>query len=260
MAMSAAALLQDYEEHGFCIVEGALDSAELEQARAALDKAIAQSAAAGVPAHDTRLDPNASNIRVYNLPKHDPFFVELMRRAGAREIIEGVLGRDFLVSNFTANIALPGSGPMRLHSDQSLVIPQPWDVTWAMNIIWCLDDVHAANGATRYLPGSHRFRTFADVPEETEDALLPFEAPAGSFIAMDGRLWHTSGSNTTADERRRMLFGYYSTDFIRPQMNWEAVLSAESKATLDDDARKLLGLGPAANTRIGSDRTRLQPA
>jgi ectoine hydroxylase-related dioxygenase (phytanoyl-CoA dioxygenase family) len=30
--------------------------------------------------------------------------------------------------------------------------------------------------------------------------LKPFEASAGSFIAMEGRLWHTSGANVTADQ------------------------------------------------------------
>jgi ectoine hydroxylase-related dioxygenase (phytanoyl-CoA dioxygenase family) len=252
--------LEQLHDEGFCIVQDALDERELEDVRAALDRAVTASEQAGIPVHDSRLDPNAANIRVYNLPKHDPVFLDLMRRPDAREVVEGVLGPHFLVSNFTANIALPGSGSMNLHSDQALAVPAPWDATWAFNIIWCLDDVHAANGATRYLPGSHRYRAFEDVPTDAAGRLRPFEAPAGSFIAMSGKLWHTSGANTTAAERRRMLFGYYSCDFIRPQMNWEAVLAPEAKAALDEDARRLLGLGPQANTRIGGALTRLQQA
>jgi hypothetical protein len=258
--MAIAEILQELTDNGFAIVTDALDSATLERVRGALDEAVARAVEAGIPTHYGQLDPNAANVRVHNLPAQDPIFLDLMREPGARQVVEGVLGPDFLVSNFSANIALPGSGPMRLHSDQSLVIPQPWDATWAFNIIWCLDDVHVTNGATRYLPGSHRYRTFADVPSETEDALRSFEAPAGSFIAMDGRLWHTSGSNTTLDQQRRMLFAYYSSDFIRPQMNWEAVLPREIKAALDGDARRLLGLGAVGNARIGGGLTRLQNA
>lgn len=258
--MPVAELLQELEDNGFAIVPDALDDAALNRVRGALDQAVARSVEAGIPTHIGSLDPNEANIRVNNLPNFDPVFIDLLREPSAREVVQGVLGPDFLISNFTANIALPGSGSMRMHSDQSLVIPEPWAATWAFNIIWCLDDVHAANGATRYLPGSHRYRTFADVPAEAQDAMRPFEAPAGSFIAMDGRLWHTSGANTTVAERRRLLFAYYSRDFIRQQMNWEAILSSETKATLDDDARRLFGLGPAANTRIGAALTRLQPA
>jgi ectoine hydroxylase-related dioxygenase (phytanoyl-CoA dioxygenase family) len=245
------------EQDGFCIVQNILSPAELEQARAALDRAVEQTTQAGIPTHFSTLDPNAANIRVNGLPGRDPIFRELLRWPGARDAVEALLGPSFLISNFTANIALPGSGSMRMHSDQALIVPEPWLAPWAMNIIWCLDDVHADNGATRYLPGSHRYRGFDEVPADAAERMLAFEAPAGSFIAMDGRTWHTSGANITADEPRRMMFGYYCVDFIRPQINWEAALPRALKDELDDDMRRLLGLGAQANTRIGADLTRL---
>jgi fumagillin biosynthesis dioxygenase len=174
--------------------------------------------------------------------------------------VTAVLGPHFLVSNFTANIALPGSGSMRLHSDQALVVPPPWPYSWAANIIWCLDDVHEANGATRYLPGSHKFQSLDEVPIDALENTLPFEAPAGSFIVMEGRLWHTSGRNVTSDERRRMMFAYYSSDFIRQQMNWAITLPASVQRGMDKDTKQLFGLMPAGNTRIGAQLTALTPA
>jgi ectoine hydroxylase-related dioxygenase (phytanoyl-CoA dioxygenase family) len=118
--------------------------------------------------------------------------------------------------------------------------------------------VRAENGATRYLPGSHRYTRFEDVPEDAMARTVAFEAPAGSIVAMEGRLWHTSGANVTPDEQRRMMFAYYSSDFIRQQANWEAVMPPEVKDGLDDEGRRLFGLGPAANTRIGGQLTRLK--
>lgn len=255
--MVAAELRGQLQDEGFCVVEGVLKGDALTRVREALDRAVARTRAAGGTGHDGRLDPNAANVRVYNLPALDPVFVELLREPQAMALAQEVLGPDLLVSNFTANIALPGSGSMRLHSDQALVIPPPWGSPWAMNVIWCLDDVRAENGATRYLPGSHRYTDFADLPEDAEAKTVAFEAPAGSIVAMEGRLWHTSGANITADEQRRMMFAYYSTDFIRQQMNWEAVLPPAVKDGLDAEGRKLFGLGPAANTRIGGQLTRL---
>ena len=64
---------------------------------------------------------------------------------------------------------------------------------------------------------------------------------------MDGRLWHTSGTNVTRDERRALLFALYSRNFLRQQMNWEALLCDATKAGLDADARALFGLGPLGN-------------
>ncbi|NNM88156.1 MAG: hypothetical protein HKL95_06520, partial [Phycisphaerae bacterium] len=142
-------------------------------------------------------------------------------------------------------------------SDQALVMPPPWPHIFAMNIIWCLDDVHEANGATRYLPGSHRYQSAEEVPADAIERTVEFEAPAGSFIAMEGRLWHTSGKNVTSNEHRRMMFAYYSSDFIRQQMNWAFTLPAEVQAGMDQKTRALFGLMPAGNTRIGAAMTAL---
>lgn len=244
-------------EEGFFIVPNALAPKKLARARAALDQAAAQLQAASKAQPGARLDPNDANIRVYNLPAVDPVFIDLLRRDDALDGARQVLGQNILISNFSANIALPGSGSMQLHSDQALVVPPPWPHPWAANVIWCLDDVHEANGATRYLPGSHRYQSLEEVPPDALGRTVAFAAPAGSFIVMEGRLWHTSGCNVTADERRRMLFAYYSTDFIRPQMNWAFTLPAQVQAGMDQITRDLFGLGYMGNTRIGAQLTRL---
>jgi hypothetical protein len=48
------------------------------------------------------------------------------------------------------------------------------------------------------------------------------------------------------------MFAYYCKDFIRSTINWEAALSDEIKAGVDDEARALLGLGITANRRMTS--------
>jgi ectoine hydroxylase-related dioxygenase (phytanoyl-CoA dioxygenase family) len=250
-------LQQQLRDDGYAVLPSLLSVQELQAARDGLDVAVAAVHRLGIPTHTESLDPNASNVRVYNLPELCSVFIDLLRHPATLSVVREVLSPNCLVSNFTANIAWPGSGSMNLHSDQALVIPPPWNEPWAFNVIWCLDDVHERNGATRYLPGSHRYRTFEDVPADALTKTRAFEAPAGSAILMEGRIWHTSGANVTSDERRAMLFAYYSMDFIRQQMNWEAALSPKTKESLDAETCKLLGLGPAANTRIGGQLTRL---
>lgn len=257
MALDLDAARRELAERGWCVVPALLSPDELAEVRDALDAAIAEMRQRGVPTHSAVLDPNASNVRVYNLPDFSPVFVELLRHPVARALVEQTLGTESIVSNFTANVALPGSGSMNIHSDQALVVPPPWNEPWAMNIIWCLDDVHEGNGATRYVPGSQHWPSFDAVPEDVAARSVPFEAPAGSLIAMDGRMWHTSGRNVSADERRAMMFAYYAKDFIRQQVNWDVCLSPGTQARLDPDARRMLGMGPAANTRIGGGLTRL---
>ena len=71
---------------------------------------------------------------------------------------------------------------------------------------------------------------------------------SGSIIAMDARVWHTSGANTTADVDRPLLFGYYSAPFLRQQVNWTAKLPQDVKDDLNEELQQRLGLGATANT------------
>jgi hypothetical protein len=193
------------------------------------------------------LDPNSSNVRVFYLFELEKAFRDLIQHPVAIDMVKAVLGEDFLISNFTANIARPGSKSMALHSDQSIVVPDPWKEVWAMNCIFCLSDVYEENGATKYIPGSNNWITRDEIPSNAPELLVPFKAKKGSMICMDARVWHTSGANITKDVDRPLLFGYFTKPFLRQQVNWTAKLPQSIKDELSDDMFNWLGLGPAAN-------------
>ena len=237
----------DLREHGVAIVPGVLDPDAAADALDRLWAASGESVRRGIPAHIAGLDPNAANVRVFNLIDLDPLFAELIAHPVADAVVSGLLGADYIVSNFTANIARPGSASMVVHSDLAAVAPEPWLAAQTVNVIWCLTDVHRDNGATLYLPGSHRYTTMADVPADPMAHMVPFEAAAGSIIVMEGRIWHTSGANTTTDEDRALLFGYYTKPFLRPQWNFTAALSPERQAAMSPVLRYRLGLDVTLN-------------
>lgn len=232
---------------GHVVVPDVLSPAEVDHAVERLWAASAESQRRGIPTHIPVLDPNSSNVRVFDLVDLDPLFGSLLEHPVADAVVTRFLGPDYIVSNFTANIARPGSEPMFIHSDQSLVVPEPWLEPWAVNVIWCLSDVRADNGATRHVPGSHAWSTRAELPDDLESKLVAFAAPAGSILVMDGRMWHTSGANRTADEDRPLLFAYYTRPFLRPQWNFSAALRPEVQATFSPTMRMRLGLDVAAN-------------
>lgn len=238
-----ASALDAFERDGWVVLPDVLSAPEVDEARAALLGAAEASEARGVPTTMDYLDPGGRNIRVYDLLEYHPIFIDLVAHPAVIPYVAQFLDQDLAVSNFSANIALPGSQSMNAHNDQSTVMPEPWTVRYTMNAIWCLDDTDEANGATRYLPGSHRFSTFAEVPDDPKAGMRSFEAPAGSVILMDGRLWHTSGSNTTADRERALLFAFYARSFLRHQNNWGRALSRETKQALSPQLKEWLGLG-----------------
>ena len=237
----------DLEAHGFCVVEDVLTAVEVSGIREKLLDAATESNRRGVPTYIPSLDPNDANVRVFNLLDLDPIFLELMERPEAIEFVKKLVGDDFIVSNFTANIARPGAKSMHAHSDLGIVFPGPWLKPWSMNVLWCLDDVHQDNGATRYLPNSHKITYAKDVPHDMLDNMRSFNAKAGSIIIMDGRLWHTSGENVTEKEERAIVFGYYSAAFLRPQVNWNVLLAESTQRNLSSHTRRWLGLNGTAN-------------
>lgn len=246
-SVGVALALKSLETNGWSVLPDILDPNAAKHALDRLWDAAAENQHHGLPTHMPELDPNASNVRIFYLLERDPLFRELIRHPAAIALVTALLGNSFLISNFTANIARPGSRSMPLHSDQALVVPEPWLQPWAINIIWCLTDVTFENGGTLYIPGSHRWRNNADVPAHATELLRPFEAKAGSIIAVDGRLWHTSGANITKNQDRALLFGYYTKAFLRPQINWNVALSPETQAVVDTPMRRWLGLDVSAN-------------
>lgn len=243
-----ASAREHFQEEGWAVVPDVLSS---EEADAVVDR-LWKAKEAGEKRGDTtfmpNLDPNQSNVRVFFLLELDKIFRDLIKHSTAVSMVKAVLGEDYLISNFTANIARPGSQSMALHSDQSIVVPEPWHHTWALNIIWCLSDVYKENGATLHIPGSNRWTSRADIPADAPSKLVPFEAKKGSIIAMNGRVWHTSGANTTRDVERPLLFGYYTAPFLRQQVNWTAKLPQEIKDELSEEMKMRLGLSATANT------------
>lgn len=251
MERPLAQAAEQLQRDGWCVLPGVLTPEQSTSVLHQLWQTAAASRARGRETFVPYLDPNESNVRVFDLLEADPVFRELIRHPQALALVEALLGPDILISNFTANIARPGSGSMSLHSDQALIVPEPWLMPWSINIIWCLTDVHADNGATRFIPGSHRVTCTSELGDDPLSRLHPLEAPAGSIIAMDGRIWHTSGANITTDQDRALLFGYYSRAFLRTQSNWNAALSPEVQASLDPEFRRLLGLQASANLLQG---------
>jgi ectoine hydroxylase-related dioxygenase (phytanoyl-CoA dioxygenase family) len=245
-AVSEAARAQLAEE-GWCVIPDVLTP---EAAKDALDHLWAlheSNVRDGTYRIVPGLDPNEQNVRVYNLIQADPYFRDLVQNETALEAVRAVLGEKFIISNFTANIARPGSGSMALHSDQSLVAPEPWLQPWSVNIIWCLTDAYFENGATMFIPGSHHWRSHAEVPPDAAKQLRAFEAKAGSVVVMEGRVWHTSGANITQDQDRALLFGYYSAAFLRPQTNWALTIPQEVWPQLSPQMLTWLGLEALGN-------------
>ena len=182
-----ASARKHFQEEGWAIVRDVLSSEEVSVVVDRLWKAKEAGEKRGDNTFMPILDPNASNVRVFYLLELDKIFRDLINHPTAVSMVKAVLGDDYLISNFTANIARPGSQSMALHSDQSIVVPEPWHHTWALNIIWCLSDVYRENGATLFIPGSNKWTSRSDIPSNAPSMLRPFEAKKGKSCGLQSK-------------------------------------------------------------------------
>ena len=119
------------------------------------------------------------------------------------DVLDRVLGHYQLSAPTGIRIG-PGEKAQILHTDDAvypLTKPHPPVV---LNTMWPLDDFTEANGATRFIPGSHRWppgRTPAE-GDEVRQATLP----AGTVLFYLGSLWHGGGANQTDAPRLGVIW------------------------------------------------------
>ncbi|HLI02319.1 MAG TPA: phytanoyl-CoA dioxygenase family protein [Acidimicrobiales bacterium] len=122
-----------------------------------------------------------------------------------------VLGwNEMKLYSFKARIVPPGEGGQDFHADwREAVGPDDYQIC---NSVWPLDDLTADNGATRVVPGSHRWgRRPQDAATGTlERSITPhlLEAPAGSCTVFNAHIWHSGTPNTTPKPRRVLLASF----------------------------------------------------
>jgi ectoine hydroxylase-related dioxygenase (phytanoyl-CoA dioxygenase family) len=233
--------LRNIAEYGLTIVPEVLVGDGLQRARDALYRAAASDRARGRE-QKFGLDyaDDETNQRVWNVLSRDPVFEDLAFHSLAVDYVKSVLGWPALLGNISANITGPGGGEMVLHADQ-IFVSEPWSSEpQGLNVAWCLDDFTEANGATRFVPGSHKLNR-APRPDDAQTPTAPMEAPAGSAVVFESRVWHKTGHNRTAAERRAGVFAWYTKPIYRTQENWFLSLRPEIRQFASDEALVLLG-------------------
>jgi ectoine hydroxylase-related dioxygenase (phytanoyl-CoA dioxygenase family) len=173
------------------------------------------------------------------------------------EYVRHVLGADIKLSSLNARSADPHTGVGQpLHVDMS-AIPDERGY-WVCNSVWMLDDFTIENGATRMVPGSHRWKqrpqdVLADpLAPHPEEVLLT--GSAGTIAVMNAHLWHGGTANRTSKPRLAMHAFYCRRD--KPQQQYQKhLLRPEVQAALSPELRDLLALDDPLNDELSANVT-----
>ena len=156
--------------------------------------------------------------------------------------VKHVIRDRFKLSSLNYRAALPGAGAQKLHVDwREAVANGHYTVC---NSIWLLDDFTADNGATRFVPGTHRntqlpAEVMADpYDNHPEEKLLI--APAGTVVVFNSHLWH-GGTINNSFRQRRAIHSYFCRYDVPQQVDQQKYLRAETRERLGEDILALLG-------------------
>ena len=142
----------------------------------------------------------------------------------------------------------PGADEQWLHRDEAVWsdVPRPHPELQLASVIAFVDFTRA-NGATRIVPGSHRWPDRQLSPAEQMSGPQPdphqiayAEMPAGSAVVYSGGTIHGGGANST-DIPRRGAHLSYTLGWLRTEENNYLSTPPELAATLPRRAQEVLG-------------------
>lgn len=254
----------DLDHCGYCVIEDLVPEELLGRVHArVVEQASAEQAA------DLAFIQDGNTQWVANVLNKGSEFLELLVCAKeSHELVEYVLGRDYILSCSNAPIAGPGTERMAMHADQHwtpgiprepLAHPRLGEMRFEnmqtstesrtgnflfppcmTTLMWTLTDFTSENGATVFVPGSHLSGSHPVYDAPFEQA-VPVETSAGSLILWDGRTWHATGANSTTDEYRIGVTNNFVAPMIRPLVNYPYSLRPEVAAELSEWQKQLLG-------------------
>ncbi|HSP02291.1 MAG TPA: phytanoyl-CoA dioxygenase family protein [Acidimicrobiales bacterium] len=225
------AILEAVHADGVAVCERVLDAGAIAAIRADLDRVLETT-----PTGRNDFEGYGTK-RIYNLFGKTRSFDDLAIHPVLLGVLDDLLGHYQLSAPTGIQIG-PGEPAQGLHTDDSIYpLPQPHGEV-VVNTMWAFDDFTRANGATRFVEGSHRWG-----PERwptEDDPVLDAEMPAGSVAFYSGSIWHGGGANAT-DEPRLGVILEYAAAWLRPQENHVVGVAPEVVATLPERLQELLG-------------------
>jgi ectoine hydroxylase-related dioxygenase (phytanoyl-CoA dioxygenase family) len=225
-------VLDDLDRDGYAVVESIISTEEAAAIRDELRRIVAD-----IPTGRNDFE-GFQTRRIYAIFAKTRMLDRLATHPLLLAVVDALLLPSAQLSAPTGIDIAPGERAQILHTDDSIYpVPRP-HADIVLNSMWAFDDFTEDNGATRVVPGSHKWTD--RVP--TEDETVTVTMPAGSVLFIRGTLWHGGGANRTDAPRLGVLLEY-AAGWVRQQENHVLAVPPDVVRTLDPRLQELLGYG-----------------
>lgn len=126
----------------------------------------------------------------------------------------------------------------RWHKDNRFINKINIKPTILHSVIICLDEFNEFNGATNYIPNSHKHYGFFSRHQNKKKA-KKITANKGDLIFLHGNLLHKVGKNLSPNKSRWSIFAFYTPWWVKPQMNYKKLMIKHIKKLNELDKRIL---------------------
>ncbi len=180
---------------------------------------------------------------VFNLHNKDISWFRLFNHPEILKILDVLLkqgsynnAEPYYLNNISARCPLKDHPGQQLHIDSNIPGLNQCIVA---NVLWLLDDFSLDNGATRVVPGSHKWQEFAPDGKSHPDE-ISIIAPKGSALIFNAGLWHGGAENASGESRWALALGY-ARWFIKPSFDFMKNTPEHIYKVLSDEQKDLLG-------------------
>lgn len=237
---------QQFEEEGFLLLPGLISSEDAEHYKALLESDYNQYANLYMntkTASEGSLANKSGEKVVFNLHNKDISWFKLFDHPEVLKILDVALkqgsynnAEPYYLNNISARCPLKGHLGQQLHIDSNI---PGLNQCIVVNVLWLLDDFSIDNGATRVVPGSHKWQKFAPDGKTHPDE-VSIVAPKGSALVFNAGLWHGGAENMSGESRWAVALGY-ARWFIKPSFDYMRNTPEDIYDSLSDKQKDLLG-------------------
>lgn len=228
--MDEKKFIQMYETQGMVLIDNVLDAHKISAIKTQLELAISKEAIYhGSENHN-------DHGMVLCCAKYGGELLSIFENEDLFTPFETILGKNCIVySNTSSSMPPRGSNySSRIHIDCPIDFPQDYHLRMLSLII--LDDFTEDNGATLFMPKSHKLKEKPTEREFVEKAVA-LKAKAGSVLYWNPKIWHAGGVNKTSEWRHAMTV-VMTREFIRQRLDLPKLLG---DVHLSNSAKKRLG-------------------